>query len=302
MIREDPQTSLRPRRSKSGLTLAPGLYLVATPIGNARDITLRALEVLASVDTLYAEDTRVTGKLLALHAISRSMKSYRDHNAAFAGGQIRKDLEQNRSVALVSDAGTPLISDPGESLVVQVITQGFPVFPIPGPSAAVAALTAAGLPTDRFFFAGFLPTKPNERRRTIREFEAIPGTLIFYEAPGRMGEALADLASILGDRPATVARELTKIHEEFRRGTLSSLAGYYQTTPDVKGEIVIVVAPPSTAAPTLDVASLDQRLTAKLAVHPVKDAAAIVAAELGIPRRVAYARALELKKANDPRA
>ncbi len=299
MVRAGPKTSLRTQRSKSGLTLAPGLYLVATPIGNARDITLRALEVLTSADMLFAEDTRVTSKLLALHAISRSLQSYREQNAITAGRQILDELEQNRSVALVSDAGTPLISDPGASLVELVVQRGFTVYPVPGPSAAIAALTAAGLPSDRFFFAGFLPTKTNERRRAIRELESVPGTLIFYEAPGRVGEALIDLAAILGNRPASVARELTKMHEEFRRNTLNELANYYQTNPDVKGEIVIVVAPPSTTTPTLDGDELDRRLKIQLGTHPVKDASAIVAAELGLSRRTVYARALELKKAND---
>lgn len=296
--REDPKISLRTQRSKSELELAPGLYLVATPIGNARDITLRALEILASVDRLYAEDTRVTGKLLALHAISRPMHSYREHNAQTAEPRILKDLEENLTVAVVSDAGTPLISDPGETLVRAVVEQGFSVFPVPGPSAAIAALMGSGLPTDRFFFAGFLPTRTNERRRAIRELDAIPGTLIFYEAPGRLNETLVDLVAILGDRPAVVARELTKLHEEFQRDILSSLAGHYQSLPDAKGEIVILVAPPQATATLSTGADLDTRLRQALESHPVKDAAAIVSAELGLPRRTVYARALELKKAD----
>jgi 16S rRNA (cytidine1402-2'-O)-methyltransferase len=281
--------------------LSPGLYLVATPIGNAGDITLRALQVLEAADAVFAEDTRVTAKLLALHALARPLHSYREHNADQAERDILRHLDEGRTVALVSDAGTPLISDPGQRLVQTVVAQGHAVFPIPGASAPLAALTASGLAGDRFLFAGFLPAKGTERRRTIRDLEAVPAALVFFEAPSRLAESLQDLAALLGARPAAVARELTKLHEEIRRGALDELAAHYAKAPDVKGEIVVVIAPPSaeTVAPSAD--ALDASLKEELARHPVKDAAAIVAAALGLPRREVYARALQLKKEPDER-
>ena len=283
------------QRSKSGEALSPGLYLVATPIGHASDITLRALHVLRHADAIFAEDTRVTAKLLALHGLNRQLHSYREHNADRAEEQILRELEAGHAVALVSDAGTPLISDPGQRLVETVAAKNIKVIPIPGASAALAALTASGLASGKFLFAGFLPARTNERRRAIREIETVPATLVFFEAPSRIGEALTDLATLLGPRPAAVARELTKLYEEIRRGTLADLAAHYAKNPDVKGEIAIVVAPPSAEAPTV-LDTLDDRLTEALKSHPVKDAAAIVSAALGLPRREVYARALELKK------
>jgi len=281
--------------------LSPGLYLVATPIGNASDITLRALQVLEAADAVFAEDTRVTAKLLALHALARPLHSYREHNADQAERDILRHLDEGRTVALVSDAGTPLISDPGQRLVQNVVAEGHQVFPIPGASAPLAALTASGLAGDRFLFAGFLPAKGTERRRAIRELEAVPATLVFFEAPSRLAESLADFAALLGAREAAVARELTKLHEEIRRGTLADLAAHYAKAAEVKGEIVLVIAPPSaeTVAPSAD--ALDTRLKHELARHPVKDAASIVAAALGLPRREVYARALQLKKELDER-
>lgn len=295
---EDPEISGRDRRSKSDGRPRCGLYLVATPIGNSRDITLRALEILASADRLYAEDTRVTSKLLAMHAISRPMHSYREQNSRHTEEQILRDLENGLSVALVSDAGSPLVSDPGESLVSIVTDRGYPVYPIPGPSAAIAALTASGLPAERFMFAGFLAAKPNERRRMIRDLEHIPATLILFESPGRLLECLEDLLSILGNREAAVARELTKLHEEIIRRPLDALIEHYRLKPDIRGEIAIVVSPPGEAGPATDEGELDRKLKQMLQEHPVKDAAAIVAAELGLPRRTVYARALVLKKSN----
>ncbi|MEQ1756449.1 MAG: 16S rRNA (cytidine(1402)-2'-O)-methyltransferase [Micropepsaceae bacterium] len=296
---DDPKISARSRRSKSEHPLRAGLYLVATPIGNSRDITLRALDVLASVDRLYAEDTRVTAKLLAMHAIARPMHSYREQNARTADAQIKREIDAGQSVAVVSDAGSPLISDPGHSLVATIAETGGLVFPVPGPSAAIAALIASGLPSDRFFFAGFLPNRSNERRRAIRELEGIPGTLIFYEAPTRLAETITDLAAVLGNRDAVVARELTKMHEEFVRSPLDALIEHYERHPDVKGEIVILVAPPGAQAKVTDENEIDRRLMEQLKSHPVKDAAAIVAADLGLARRVVYARALSLKKSNE---
>ena len=296
---DDPKISARSPRSKSEHPLRAGLYLVATPIGNSRDITLRALDVLASVDRLYAEDTRVTAKLLAMHAIARPMHSYREQNARTADTQIMREIESGQSVAIVSDAGSPLISDPGHSLVATITESGGMVFPVPGPSAAIAALTASGLPSDRFFFAGFLPNRSNERRRAIRELEGIPGTLIFYEAPTRLAETITDLAAVLGNRMAVVARELTKMHEEFVRSPLDALIEHYERHPEIRGEIVILVSPPDAQAKVTDAKEIDRRLMEQLKSHPVKDAAAIVAAELGLARRVVYARALSLKKSDE---
>lgn len=296
---EDPKLTLRPKGSKSDVRLNGGLYLVATPIGNARDITLRALDILATVDKIYAEDTRVSAKLLVMHALSRPLHSYREHNAETADQKILEELGRGLSIALMSDAGTPLISDPGQSLVERAGAGGFNVIPVPGPSAAIAALTASGLPAAQFFFAGFLPPKENDRRRAIRQLEAIPGTLIFYEAPGRLVETLKDLQTILGDRKAAVARELTKLHEEILTRPLNALIAEYEQRTEVRGEIVILVAPPSAESITVDKSEIDRVLMRYLQAHPVKEAAAIVAAELGLPRRTVYARALVLKKSNE---
>jgi 16S rRNA (cytidine1402-2'-O)-methyltransferase len=290
-----PKTNDRASRSKSDEALSPGLYLVATPIGNASDITLRALHVLRHADAVFAEDTRVTLKLLALHGLNRPLHSYREHNADSAEEAILRELMEGRAVALVSDAGTPLISDPGQRLVESVAAKGIPVIPIPGPSAALAALTASGIATGTFLFHGFLPARATERRRAIRDVERVPATLIFFEAPSRLAEALADLAALLGPRPAAVARELTKLHEEIRRGTLEELAAAYENA-EVKGEIAIVVGPPEASTTVATAEALDAQLIEALKRHPVKDAAAIVAAALGLPRREVYARALDLKK------
>ncbi|MBU6157058.1 MAG: 16S rRNA (cytidine(1402)-2'-O)-methyltransferase [Alphaproteobacteria bacterium] len=303
---EGPEISPREGRSKSDAPLAGGLYLVATPIGNARDLTLRAIDVLKAADRLYAEDTRVTARLLAMHAIARPLHSYREHNAGSMDDRILRELEQGLSVALVSDAGTPLVSDPGQSLVERAAAAGCNVFPVPGASAVLAALTASGLPANRFFFAGFLSPKSNERRREIRDLENIPATLVLFEAPSRLVEMLHDLRAVLGDRQACVARELTKLHEDIRRCPLNALITHYEAQPQVRGEIVVLVAPPAAheaATMTLDnEARLDARLLSVMQDHPVKEAAAIVAAEQGLPRRTVYARALVLKKADDGKA
>jgi 16S rRNA (cytidine1402-2'-O)-methyltransferase len=296
----------RTGRSKSGRPLEPGLYLVATPIGNARDLTLRALDVLAGADELYAEDTRVTSKLLAMHAIPRPMHSYREHNARDMDDRILSELAAGRSVALVSDAGTPLISDPGQSVVDRALGAGYRVIPVPGASAVLAALTASGLPADRFFFAGFLSARDTERRREIRALAAVPATLVFYEAPSRLVDCLKDLEALLGNRTACVAREVTKLHEDIRRCPLNALIAHYEALPDVKGEIVVLVEPPVGEADATDAAGdaarLDAGLREAMQRHPVKDAAAIVAAALGLPRRTVYARALVLKKDDESQA
>ncbi|MFQ8432243.1 16S rRNA (cytidine(1402)-2'-O)-methyltransferase [Amaricoccus sp. W119] len=275
--------------------LAPGLYLVATPIGTARDITLRALDILGSADLLAAEDTRRTRHLLDIHGLRRDPRSlvpYHDHNGAAQRPRLLAALAEGRSVALVSDAGTPLVADPGYRLAVEAIAAGYPVHAAPGASAVLAALSVAGLPTDRFLFAGFPPPKHAARVRFLGEVAAVPATLVFYESPRRLAGSLADMAEALGGaRPAAICRELTKRFEETRRGSLSDLAGAYAAEPEPKGEIVVVVGPP--VAEEIGEAALDAALDAALERLSVRDAAAEVARALGLPRRVVYARALE---------
>lgn len=271
----------------------PGLYLVATPIGNLRDITLRALDVLAGVDLIACEDTRVTGRLLNAYGVDRPMLPYHDHNAGRIRPKLIAKLEAGASVALVSDAGTPLISDPGYKLVSACIAAGVAVSSIPGPSAALTALQLAGLASDRFLFAGFPPTRVKARREAFAGLAGIDATLIFYEAAPRLAASLADMASILGPRAAAVAREMTKRYEEVRRGTLQSLAAAYADAPPPKGEIVVVVDGPG-PPPAVTEDELDARLKTALAGASVRDAAAMVAAETGISRRRVYARALAL--------
>jgi 16S rRNA (cytidine1402-2'-O)-methyltransferase len=272
---------------------APGLYLVATPIGNLRDITLRALDLLAAADLVACEDTRVSGKLMKLLGLSVPLTPYHDHNAERVRPQLMARLKAGQVVALVSDAGTPLVSDPGWRLVRACIDEQVPVTALPGPSAALTGLLLSGLPADRFLFAGFLPSRGTARRAALKELEAVPASLVFFEAPHRVAETLADMAAVLGDRDAAVARELTKMHEEVVRGRLFELANRYAGRPP-RGEVVVVVAPPgeqAAAAPE----TLDERLRALVAEGTsVKDAAALVAAETGHPRREIYARALRL--------
>lgn len=278
--------------------LAPGLYLVPTPIGNAADITLRALDVLARADAIAAEDTRETLKLMQIHGIARGgrpLVAYHEHNAAEARPRIARLLDGGKSVAYATDAGTPLVSDPGFRLVALAREGGHPVHALPGASAVLPALQLSGLPTDRFLFAGFLPAKAAARRRALAELAAVPATLVFYESPRRLGSALAEMAAVLGSREAAVARELTKRFEEVRRGPLGTLAEAYASAPP-KGEIVVVVAPPGDA-PASTEADLDAALAAALERQSVKDAAAAVAAETGTPRRTVYARALRLADA-----
>jgi len=268
---------------------------VATPIGNARDITLRALDILRSADLIACEDTRMTAKLLAIHGIAGvTLSAYHDHNAAKMRPALLAALAQGKVVALVSDAGTPLIADPGFRLAREAEAAGHYVTALPGPSALVMALSLSGLPTDRFLFAGFLPERGGERRSAIRALAGVPATLIFYEAPQRLGACLADLAALLGPRQACVARELTKMFEEIRRGGLAELAGHYQQAGPPKGEIVIVIGPPQGEA-VFDEAALDVALAAALAKSDFKQAVADIAAQSGLPRRQVYARALRLK-------
>lgn len=275
--------------------LTPALYLVATPIGNLGDITLRALETLAGADILAAEDTRVTRVLLDRYGIAKRAFAYHEHNSSEAGPRLIAAIAAGKSVALVSDAGTPLVSDPGYRLVREALEAGLQVIPIPGASSVITALSAAGLPSDAFFFAGFLPQKEKARRDRLAEISAIPGTLIFFESPNRLPASLKDAAEVLGsNRHASVCRELTKTFEEFRRGTLSDLADHYDRNPNVKGEIVVAVAPPEAeAAPEGEV--LDDMLKALAAQMPAAKAAAEAARQTGLPRKDLYQRLLELK-------
>jgi 16S rRNA (cytidine1402-2'-O)-methyltransferase len=277
--------------------LPGGLYVVATPIGNLRDITFRALSVLAAADAVLAEDTRVTRTLLAHYSITTPLTAYHEHSGPGVRDRMLERLREGQALALVSDAGTPLVSDPGFKLVAEAVEAGIPVTAIPGPSAILAALVASGLPTDRFFFEGFLPARSAGRQARLAELARIPGSVVLFESPHRVTEMLADAAAVLGSRRAVVARELTKLFETVRRGSLPDLAAAFAGAPPPKGEIVVVIEEATGPAPEQDGdAALDDRLRAALARHSIKDAAAIVASETDRPRREVYARALALAK------
>jgi 16S rRNA (cytidine1402-2'-O)-methyltransferase len=275
-------------------TAAPGLYLVATPIGNLGDISLRALETLAGASCIACEDTRVTRKLAERFGIATPLMAYHEHNSDEALPKILARLAEGQAVALVSDAGTPLISDPGYRLVRAAAAAGHTVTALPGASAVLAALSLAGLPTDRFFFEGFLPPKQGARQKRIAELSAIPATIIVFETGPRLTASLADLAAGLGSRKASVCRELTKLHEEVRRGDLMTLANDYAAGGETRGEIVIVIAPPPEQE-TAD-ADIDDMLRQALVRVSVKDAVGEVALATGRARRDVYQRALELAK------
>jgi len=277
--------------------LAPGLYVVSTPIGNLRDITLRALDVLASADMIFAEDTRVTGKLLSAYGVSARLRPYHDHNGAEVRPWLLSQLEGGARVVLMSDAGTPLVSDPGYKLVREAAERGLPVIAIPGASAPLTALASAGLPTDRFMFAGFPPPKSAARRRMLEELATVRTTLVFFEGPSRLVDSLADMAAVLGNREAAVARELTKKFEEIRRGRLGQLAAHYAEAGPPRGEIVVLVGPPGEPA-ELDAGALDEAILAADATRPLKEIAAEIAAKFGLKRRDVYERALVLKDAD----
>ncbi|MFO1184690.1 MAG: 16S rRNA (cytidine(1402)-2'-O)-methyltransferase [Bauldia sp.] len=280
-------------------TLAAGLYVVATPIGNLGDVTLRALQTLAAADLVACEDTRVTRRLTERYAIETPLLAYHAHNEARQAERILGLLAEGKAVALVSDAGTPLVSDPGERLVAAAVAAGHPVFAVPGASALTAALSISGLATAAVHFDGFLPQKAEARRRRLRDLAAHEATLVFYEAPHRLAESLADMAAELGaDRPAAVARELTKLHETVLRDGLAALAARFAAEGAVKGEIVVLVGPPPPAGEP-DGAEIDRRLAELLADHSVSAAAALAAEEMGLPRRRLYARALALKGGRD---
>lgn len=278
-----------------GQRLPAGLYLVATPIGNAADITLRALWVLAKADIIACEDTRTTRQLMERYGITTPLMAYHDHNADNAGEKILEQLRAGKLVALVSDAGTPLISDPGYGLVQRVVESGFHLSSIPGACAAITALTLAELPTDHFLFAGFLPPKTMARRKALEALASLPYSLVFYEAPHRLAESLRDMQEVFGnEREACVLRELTKLHEERRSASLLELAAHYETTGAPKGECVVVVQGKRTDAPLCE-GEIEAFLEKLLADHPVKEAARMAADHFAIPRQQAYTLALKLK-------
>jgi len=315
VAKSDPKSELNPDMSKASLPgaqspdagalhtdlarlvkLEPALYLVATPIGNLRDMTLRGLDVLRSADHVYAEDTRNSIKLLRAFGLTRSLSAYHDHNAAEMAPRLIEKIAAGQSVALISDAGTPLVSDPGYRVARACAAAGLPIRALPGASAPLAALSTAALPSDTFFFAGFLPPKSEARRTALSNLAAIPGTLIFFETGPRIAASLSDMKDILGDREAAVARELTKTYEETRRGTLSELMDSV-TTNAPRGEIVVVVGPPEGEDDVWDEERLDAALKSAIPERGVKRAANEVAALSGHNRREVYARALRLKDA-----
>lgn len=273
------------------MALEPGLYVAATPIGNLKDVTYRVVEALAEADLILCEDTRQTAKLCAAYGIKTPRRAYHEHNAEEMRPEILERLAAGERICLVCDAGTPLISDPGYKLVRQARDRGARVIPLPGPSAVLAALSAAGAPTDRFLFAGFPPVKDSARETFFKRFAKVEASLVFYETAPRLAASLSAMAKVFGDRRAVIARELTKIHEEFREGTLSELAAVFGEAP--KGEIVVVVFPPAEDAP--GAAEIDTFLKSALLEMSVRDAAEAAAQSLGASKREAYARALALK-------
>jgi len=275
--------------------LEPGLYIVATPIGNLRDITLRALEVLAGCDLIACEDTRVTGKLLKAYAISTKMISYHEHNAEAAGEKLLAAIEEGKSIALVSDAGTPLVSDPGFRLIDDAKRCNLPITAIPGATAPITALAASGMPNETWIFAGFLPTKQGARKSRLQELAGLPGTLIFFESPNRIVKSLEDMVTIYGaDRGACIARELTKLHEEITRNSLGALLEKYKGQ-SVKGEIVVLVAPADAGA-VPDVETLLRELMENMSVSKAAGEAAQLTS---LSKRDLYQQALAIKDAKE---
>jgi 16S rRNA (cytidine1402-2'-O)-methyltransferase len=273
--------------------LAAGLYLVATPIGNLGDMTLRALAVLARADVLYCEDTRHSRTLLTHFGIDRPLRAYHEHNADAERPRVLSEIARGRVVALISDAGTPLVSDPGFKLVRDCVAGGHQVTCVPGASSVIAAVAVSGLPTDRFHFAGFLPSREGQRNSRLAELRAIAATLILFEAPNRLAATLADIAEVMGgDREVVVARELTKRFEEVRRGTAGELAAWAAAEPP-RGEVVVLVGPPSQRVASDE--DVEAALSVLLPETSLKDAAKTVASQLGVPRSRAYEIGLRLK-------
>jgi 16S rRNA (cytidine1402-2'-O)-methyltransferase len=288
------EASREPSESPAGgQSRFQGLAIVATPIGNTGDITLRGLATLSAADAILCEDTRVSAKLLARHGISRPLLPYHEHNAERMRPLILERLAKGEALALISDAGTPLVSDPGYKLLQAVVAAGIPVTALPGASSVMTALVLSGLPMDRFYFAGFLPARTGERARALAELAAIPATLILFESANRLPDSLAAMAAAFGPRPAAVARELTKLFEEVRRGDLDALARHYAQAGPPKGEVVVVIGPPAkVAAP--DEGAIDTALSEALGRASLRDAVEEVSAATGAPRRLVYARALAL--------
>ena len=274
--------------------LAPGLYVVATPIGNLGDITVRALATLAAAETVLCEDTRTSGKLMERFAIKTKLSPYHEHNAQKARPHILERLQQGATIALISDAGMPLVSDPGYRLVKEAVELGIPVTACPGPSAVLTGLALSGLPTDRFLFAGFVPQKQGERRRLFEEFAKLKATLIFFESPHRIIETLHDLAMALPGRAVAVTRELTKLHEEVLRGTASEIAEQLAARASVKGEITLLVGPPQEDEAGSD-EDLDDAITQALASMPASKAASELAKRFNLNRQDIYQRILARK-------
>jgi 16S rRNA (cytidine1402-2'-O)-methyltransferase len=273
-------------------TLPLGLYIIATPIGNLGDMTLRALDILAVCDLIVCEDTRVSGKLLSHYGISKPTLSYNDHNGEQRRPKILDALVQGQRVALISDAGTPLISDPGYKLVKEVQERGIYTTTLPGASSVMAALCLSGLPTDRFLFAGFLPAKLEACRKELQSLALVPSTLVFFESARRLLDTLTIMNEALGNREAAVVREITKLYEESRRATLSELIAHYAKEGEPKGEVVLVIAPPLAVDESQE--SMEHKLALLLGSHSVKEAASIVAEETGRPRKEVYSLALAI--------
>lgn len=285
---------LAEQRSGPDGRLSPGLYIVATPIGNMGDITERACRVLRAASVVACEDTRVTGAMLKRLGISVPLLAYHEHNADRIRPQLLARVAAGEAVALVSDAGTPLISDPGYKLVRCAAEDGLSVVPVPGASALLTALMVAGLPTDRFLFAGFLPSRSKARREALSSLAAVPATLVFYESVHRLPESLADMAVVLGGRPGAVCRELTKLYEDVRRGSLTDLAALYAQEGAPRGEAVVVVGPPVPVDAPVPGEDIDALLRQSMETLSIRDAAALVAGRTGLKKRDVYARALAL--------
>lgn len=274
-----------------------GLYIVATPIGNLKDITLRALDTLKDADVIVCEDTRVTAKLLNHYGIKKPTLSYNDHNGAERRPEIMNQLRQGKRVVLVSDAGTPLVSDPGYKLVKDAMSEGCYITALPGASSVLAALCLSGLPTDRFFFAGFLPPKQEACKKDLQTLLDIPATLVFFESARRLNDTLPLMHKVLGNREAAVVREITKLFEESKTGTLQELCRHYEKEGEPKGEVVIVVGPPLAAEE--DAQDIEAKLKLLLKKHSVKEAASVLAEQTGRSRKDLYTLALRLMQDNE---
>jgi 16S rRNA (cytidine1402-2'-O)-methyltransferase len=278
--------------------VAPGLHVVATPIGNLGDITLRALSTLAAADTVLCEDTRTSGTLMARFAIKARLQPYHEHNAKEVRPHILERLQQGAAIALISDAGMPLVSDPGYRLVKEAVELGIPVTACPGPSAVLTGLALSGLPTDRFLFAGFVPQKQGDRKRLLEEFAKLRATLIFFESPHRIVETLQDIAAAFPMRHVAVTRELTKLHEEVLRGTAAEVAGELLSRTAVKGEITLLIGPPEDAEDAISDADLDAAISEALASMPASKAASDIAKRFNLNRSDIYQRILARKDAD----